>query len=251
MQLTIKIDPYSRTILLLILGCLVWLCLEKTTASTALARSDDPPKEKAPKVREFVAARSFVVVDKNGKIRAALSAEDIGPHLTFLVSKGDELVHLGQDELSISVEGEPLFDLSLSKSGSRLLLSSPKKKARASLMIDGQDNVFFRLNHDDKQSASLSLGTDGMTNFDLRGDKPQERISLTTDQYGWSSLSLGDSKKAGFHAYASCAVAGMKICDGEHAPRMILGSDNEAPEKEPAAWMRVIGKDGKDRWSTP
>ncbi|HKQ49447.1 MAG TPA: hypothetical protein VJZ71_15355 [Phycisphaerae bacterium] len=251
MQISIKTDAYTRGILLLILGCLAWLCLEKTTSSPALASSDDdPPKEKAPKVRELVAARAFVLLDENGKIRAALSTKTGGPSLTFMDSKGNNNVRLEIDELSFTLEGESLFNLRLSKSGSRLQLRDHDEKNSANLFVGDGGRISFSLDGEKEQGISLRKDADGMTSLSLRGNRNQE-VSLMTTPRGDAILSLGDNERAEISLYSSLCTAGLVVQDDENVPRVVLGSGWDSVEKEPSSWIRILGKDGKNNWKAP
>ncbi len=119
-----RFDAYSKVILTIIAVCLVGLCVDRFTAQ-ADAQATQPTKVRY----DVVEAKTFRLVDEEGKERGAIRIEDGTAGLTFADGKGRRGV-----DLSVMKDGYPA-----------LVFHDKKHQARAmlALMTDGKPSLSF------------------------------------------------------------------------------------------------------------
>ncbi len=136
-----RVNRRNHTLLAVIIFGVVLLAAilleSRTTPEIGTTRTSESISE----VEDVVRARSFVVIDENGKPRIILAMTENGPKLAFFDENQKYRIGLGEAKevlgLNLSDEnGESRALLFMDKDGPRLSLSDENEKIRATLGIN-------------------------------------------------------------------------------------------------------------------
>lgn len=173
MEILSRMDRYTKIVLTVIAGCLIWICA-KDLMFVEFARAQDRPD----KDRKVVEAEQFVLTSKTGKALARLeTGKDAHPSLRFY-GKNEKVtrVFIGIDEY-----GQP-----------RVELSDEKGSRRIGMYVAPDNSSLINLfDKDKKKIAWLRLSANGTADLSL-ADGKTTRLALWTNADGKPALGMTD-----------------------------------------------------------
>ena len=196
---------------------LIWTLAKTTPAVLAQAVGG---------AEKVIRANTFIVEDANGKVRAMLNADKVGPTLFLYDENGKTRAVLNAD-----------------KEGATLLLSDENGKGGVTLSALKAGPALSLLDEKEKTRAMLALTKDGPT-LDLSDENEKTRARLGMPNKGGPGLALFDENgkiRAGLGVAAD--GAGMVLADENGKRRAALAVDAEGPG------MQLLNPEGKVIWA--